>query len=86
MTRRTHEPPTFHLFRCPYCESTHFEHERSAESFAGFVAKHLSRCGKPQELRTVTRQDALRRIVTRERQIDTSPDWIARRGPHGAFT
>lgn len=63
---RTSDTPVFHLFRCPYCESTHYEHERSARSFARYAAKHLSRCGKPQQLRHITEDDALDRIVTRE--------------------
>lgn len=72
-------PQTFHLFRCPHCDSTHFEHERSADAFAGFVAKHLSRCGAPQETRDVSRADALRRIQTREVESFVTIDWVRNR-------
>lgn len=75
MTRR--ETPVFHLFRCPHCESTHFEHERSAESFARYIAKHLTRCGKPQEPRPFDPEHALSRIITREVGVLHVPDsWV----------
>lgn len=78
MTRTT-DTPTFHRFRCPRCDSTHFEHERSARSFAGFIAKHLSRCGKPQEPRHVTVEEALAQIETREVGALVVPeDWQRR--------
>lgn len=73
----TTERPVFHLFRCPYCEGTHYEHERSAASFARYAAKHLARCGKPQQLRHITEDDALDRIITREVGTLVIPeDWV----------
>lgn len=74
------EPAVFHRFRCPHCEGIHYEHERSARSFAGYIAKHLSRCGKPQEARHVDVEYALSKIVTREvGALHVPEDWDDKR-------
>lgn len=66
MTRTT-DRRTFHRFQCPTCRNTHFEHERSVRSFAGFVAKHMSRCGeKAKASRPVAVEQAMEFIETRE--------------------
>jgi len=76
MTRNA-ETPVFHLFRCPHCEGTHYEHERSASSFARYIAKHLTKCGQPQEPRPFDPEHALSRIITREVGVLHVPEaWV----------
>jgi hypothetical protein len=69
----------FHRWKCRRCESTHYEHERPKSAFARFVAKHASRCGRPQEPRHVLPDDVIHEIETREIGTLVVPDDWARR-------
>lgn len=65
---------TFHRFHCAKCDSTHYEHERTKHSFARFVAKHVSRCGKGHNRGFVSIEDVLPMIQTREAGVLHVPE------------